>query len=174
MFANLIDRVLVVSGAIVMTQVPLFFQQYMQRLSGHLSELELQITLLRQTAARSGKSFHAYIDKFLNHSDSDFRAQGEFMQGMLQRLDDLKLAFNKLSDSSAWMHPFYLLRYGDSEIASSTLSGFEPGLSFTLESLVYALIGMILGFGIFKGVRWVIGAVRSLFVRGHGAVINSH
>lgn len=169
LLSGFIDRALAVVGVLVFTQIPLYYQQYVSKLSGHLSEIELQITVLKQTAARTGKTLQAYIEKFLAHSDQDVASQGQFMQGMLDRLDHLRNAYTQLTEAPIWAHPLYLLRYGDSEIASSTFSQFEPGLSFSLESLVYGLIGLAFGLGLFKLLRWVFSPIRRLW-NHHGNV----
>lgn len=167
MVTGFIDRLFAAAGAIAFTQIPLFYQQYVQRLSGHLAELELQTTLLRQTAARSGKSLEAYIDKFLGSSDTDFSAQGQFMQGIFQRLTELQNSYQALINAPDWVHPMYLLRYGDPDIARATLSHFEPGLSFSVESAVYALLGLAVGLGIFRMIKGCL----SIFKRDHSAVV---
>lgn len=159
---SIIDRMLGVAGALLFTQIPLFFQQYLQRLAGHVSELELQLTLLKQTAAKSGKTLTAYIDKFLQQSDQDFVTQGEYLKGMVDRLGNLQQSYATLSEATVWTQPLEFLRFGDQEIFWSTIKQFEPGFSFSAESAVYAFIGMALGVGIFKLFRRIL----LLFSRG--------
>lgn len=156
LISGIIDRLFAVAGVIIFTQVPVFYQQYLQRLSGHLSELELQISVLKKTASRSGKTLEAYITKFIRDPDSDFNAQGQFMDNMVQRLADLKYSFTAMAEAPIWSHPFYLFRYADSDVAWATFASFEPGLSFTLESLGYALLGLAFGLGTYKLLRWVL------------------
>ncbi|MFA6916591.1 MAG: DUF2937 family protein [Parachlamydiales bacterium] len=151
---GILDRLFAVAGVIIFTQIPVFYQQYVQRLSGHLSELELQVSVLRKTASRSGKTLEAYITKFIRDPDADFNAQGQFMDNMVNRLVDLKQSFTAMVEAPIWSHPLYLFRYADSDIAWTTFGSFEPGLSFSIESLGYAFVGLIFGLGVFKLIRW--------------------
>lgn len=167
---GILDRLFAVAGVIIFTQIPVFYQQYVQRLSGHISELELQVSILRKTAGRSGKSLEEYIAKFVKEADADFNAQGVFMDSMVHRLSNLKQSFTTLVDAPASTHPFYLLRYGDSDIMQTTLSSFEPGLSFSIESLCYAFAGLVVGLTVFKGVKWGIKGIVRLGRKKNGSV----
>ena len=54
---KLFDRALCVVGAILFSQLPEFFQQYLQRLGGHLDEARRQLEQFRQldTYRHTGK-----------------------------------------------------------------------------------------------------------------------
>lgn len=170
MIVGLIDRLLAVTGAILFTQIPLYYQQYVYRLSGHLAELELQVTLLRQTAARSGKSLDVYINKFLQSQDSDFLGQGEFMLGLTHRLENLQNTYQALVEAPSWTHSFYLIKYADPVIAKATFNHFEPGLSFTLEGVLYGLIGVAVGLLVFRILKKLFYKVISLFMSKHDQI----
>ena len=142
---GLFDRIFVVAGAVLFSQVPHFFQHYTQRLGGHVAELRLQIEALQQAAEKSGKNVHEYVQKFLSQSDLDFTYQGELMRSMFTRYTDLDQAYDSLIHSTVFTRPIVFLRHLQLDIAQMTLSDFTFGLTFTVEALVYALIG--LGFG---------------------------
>lgn len=161
------------AGVLAFTQIPLFYQQYLQRLSGHVAELELQLGVLRKTALKSGKTLAEYIQKFLSGTDLDYQAQGHFMQGMVERLDMIKGSFHTLSEAPVWAHPLYLLRYGDAEIAGATLRSFEPGLSFSIESIIYGLLGLAFGIGVYKCLSWMGRRVLRFLGVGNGTAVQT-
>lgn len=147
---TLLDRVFVVLGAFVGSQIPEFMQQYQQRLAGHVDELNHLLSQLRQTAAYSGKSLEQYIQKFTLNSDPDFARQGEFMQGVVNRWQELHQALYHLSESSLWSRPYVFVKELQVDIAHSTLASFQPGMSLTIEGLCYTGIGILIGFTLYQ------------------------
>lgn len=161
---SLLDRLCIVAGAFLGSQIPQFMQQYSQRLAGHVAELQQLLDQLQKTASLSHKNLDQYIHKFLSSSDPDFAFQGQFMQGIVHRWEDLNMALVHLSQSSPWMRPFVFLKDLQPDIAQSTLRTFQPGINLNLEGLCYAGIGIFLGWLFFKciskGVSMLWGGLR--------------
>lgn len=145
LIGSLLDRLLVVLGAFAGSQIPEFMQQYTQRLGGHVHELNRLINQLHGLALQSHKTLEQYIHKFLYNSDMDFIQQGEFMNQMLIRWENLDQILYRLNHSSIWERPYVFLTTLQSDIAESTLASFQPGLNLNLEGLSYAIIGMLGG-----------------------------
>lgn len=150
LFLGLIDRIFSVIGALGLSQVPLFMQQYKHQLAGHISELQLQIHQMTGIAGQSGKTLMQLIQKFRESPDSDFARQGDLMHRMVMRLQSLSEGFLALDTASAFKKPFVFLYHLNGSIAKATLHSFDPGLSFSLEGILYALCGIVLGFLVFK------------------------
>lgn len=148
---SLLDRLCVVAGAFVGSQVPQFMQQYTQRLAGHVEALQKLINQLRHIASLSSqKTLEQYIEKFQNSSDPDFIHQGDFMQGILNRWEELHLALEHLTSSSIWLRPYYFLKDLQPDIAHSTFASYQPGFNLTLEGVCYAGVGIILGWAFYQ------------------------
>lgn len=147
---GLFDRVFAVVGALVCAQAPMFIQQYGHQLSGRVAELKLQVGSIASAAAQGHKSVPQYIQRFIDSGDQDFMLQGELMQKMSMRYGYLSEALQDLNTTSIWAKPFVFIRDFNWDIAQSTLKDFQPGIPFTLEGLVYALIGIGLGYGLFS------------------------
>jgi hypothetical protein len=155
-FIGMCDRVCAVLGAFAFSQVPLFYQQYTQRLAGHLAEAQLQVSLLQQAADRSGKTLQMYIAKFLGQADQDFTIQGQLMEGTLTRFSSLNHAYEMLSTATPWSRPYYFAQYSHLDITEAAFRDFSPGISMTLESALYAAIGMFFGYTIFRSLRYLL------------------
>lgn len=153
---GLIDRIFVVIGAVLFAQAPQFFNSYGQRLGGHMAELQRQISALQQAADRSGKGLAEYIHKFVNHSDPDVAMQGDFMQSMVARYSEISNAYLSLINADPWLRPFQFIYHLQPDITRMTLSDFQPGLSLTPESGIYALIGMGFGYLLYLGIRAIL------------------
>lgn len=146
---GLFDRIFAVIGALVCAQAPMFIQQYSQQLSGRVAELKLQVDSIASAAVQGRKSVPQYIQRFIDSGDQDFMLQGELMQRMTLRYGHLSEALQDLSTTSIWAKPFVFIRDFSWDIAQSTFVDFQPGIPFTLEGLVYALIGIGIGYGLF-------------------------
>lgn len=162
LFDAFFDRVFAVIGALILSQAPLFFQNYIQRLSGHVDELSFQIQAMQQIAEKNGKSLVEYIQKFVGHIDPDFAAQGELLQEMLKRHGELKQTLIGMQEASLFARPFYFAQHMQKEIVQATFKDFSFGLSWSLEGLVYALVGIFLGLFVYHLCRTVLLLPRRL------------
>ena len=140
---SLIDRALCVAGAVLFSQAPEFFQQYLQRLGGHLDEARHQLAQFRETAAAAGLSLDQLIAHTTASTDTAVAPLGEAIHRTATRVEVLQAAHDALLHASAWSRPFAFLSQLDGGIIRSTWSVYRPAVPTTLEGLVYALAGML-------------------------------
>lgn len=171
---KMIDRAFAVIGAFAFAQFPQFYSQYLHELAGHVEELTRQVNLLKQSAQASGKTVQELIIKFLQFSDSDVVRQGEFMKQMVERLENLALSQNRLQEASVFTKPLLFIREADGSIALETYHRFLFGFTFTWEGLVYALIGLVVGYFFFWGIFLILKGIGSLFRRKPKANLGSN
>lgn len=141
----ILDRFILVAGAFIFSQAPQFIQQYTQRLGGHVAEIQYHIHRLQEAALLVNKTLPEYINKFLQSSEIEFRTQGLLMEQMLNRSLDLKVALESLQNATVWNKPFVFVEYFYFDIAQGTWINFQPGLSYTLEGILYIILGMCIG-----------------------------
>lgn len=146
MLGRMIDRSFAVVGAFLFCQFPLFIQQYMLLLQGHLTESRLQLQELEHNASLGNKTLLEYIHKFVVSSDPDFVRQGQWMESIQARAAFLGEAYTTLRESSVWTKPFVFLFHFDRPIFTETARLFSFGFPLTLEGCIYAIIGI--GFGV--------------------------
>lgn len=167
--SGLLDRLFVVAGAFMGSQIPQFIHQYMQRLAGHVDELNYLIGNIRQLASHSNKTLEQYIDKFLSNGDPDFVQQGQFMQTVVGRWQDLSQTLAQLNDSSFWTRPYVFVSSLNPDIAKATFYSFVPGISLSIEGLYYTGLGLIFGYCVYHLIAWILcglaKGVGSLFKR---------
>lgn len=145
------DRLFIVLGALLGSQIPAWVQQYSQRLGGHVNELKYLIEKLTFISLSVSKTPEEYMHKLIGSSDPDVVKQGEFIQAIFERSEALSYASKRLSDCSIWERPFVLIRTIDYDVAISTLASFQPSLSMTIEGLCYTAIGILFGCLIYQG-----------------------
>lgn len=162
-FVGLFDRLFVVCGVLLMIQAPLFIQQYQLQLKGHVAELEFQVASMEQAAKHSHKTLDQFISKFIMSTDADFERQGRIMFAMVRRLQDLTESLKILENASILGRPWIFVTHLNLDIADSTWQSFKPGLTFSSEGFVYALVGMCFGYFLFLIIKESINGILRLF-----------
>ena len=163
---SLLDRVLCVLGAVGLSQAPEFFQQYLQRLGGHLDEARLALARYEVVARESGITLRQLIDTTRAQPAEPVAKLGDVIAESLARVETLSAAEAALREASLWERPFVFLRHVDASIAARTWEVFKPAVPVTAEGLVYAGVGMVLALLIYQGVVVVPG--RALVRRWRG------
>ncbi len=147
----LLDRVLCVAGAVLFSQAPEFFQQYLQRLGGHLDEARRQLEQFQQAAAGAGLTVAQLIARTSASADQAVAPLGAAIRRTVTRVDTLQAAHDALLHASAWTRPLVFLSHWDGAIAHATWAVYRPAVPTTLEGLVYALAGMLVFLAAYHG-----------------------
>ena len=143
-----LDRLVCVLGAVVCAQAPEFFQQYLQRLGGHLDEAMLQLASFEQAAQAAGKPWAQFVADTLGNPDAGLARLGATMRDTASRVDELAAAQTALLHASAWSRPWAFLAHLDATIAQATAAIFKPAVPTTVEGAIYAGIGVAVAFGL--------------------------
>lgn len=148
LFGGLTSRVLAVVLAVSAAQLPVYFDQYLQTLTGARLEASQRYQQLLQEAGTLNLGAEDFIVRHEENSDPVFQASGRIHRSTLQRFTRLDTAFQALSGATVFERPLVFARYFDRDIAGATR--FTPGLPLTLEAGGYALAGLLLA--------WVLSA----------------
>lgn len=143
---KIIERSVTVVIALFFAQFPLFFNQYLHELQGHIHEIHYQITLLEKNAQVSNKTLVELLTKFKKNSDLDIQYQGIFIENLLNRYRVLKEAFIRLKKAHFFNKPLLFSLFFEKTIAKNTWENFQPGVPLFLEGAGYGLIGIILSY----------------------------
>jgi hypothetical protein len=137
------------AGAVLLSQFPEFFQQYTQRLGGRYDEVSAQVSGLEKRAAEAGKDVDGYLRGFLLNRDVDVRREGLELRSLVDRRAALGEAYQALTGSDRWWRARAFARHVDWNIATSTLTAYQPAVPVTAEAAVYAGSGFGAGALIF-------------------------
>lgn len=147
---GLLDRVLCVLGAAGLSQAPEFFQQYLQRLGGHLDEARRQLAQFEAVARQSGITLQQLIDTTQAQQPAAVAKLGGVIAENQQRVESLAAAESALREANLFERPFVFLRHVDWDIAARTWEVFKPAVPVTIEGLVYAGAGMVLALVLYQ------------------------
>lgn len=152
---GLADRISAALGGFLFSQIPNFISQYTERLAGHVEEIKFHITLIQQAASLSGKSLSQYVQKFLQSHDPDFFNQGLIIQKLLLRAEILEADLQALQGASSFTRPFIFSVHFNYEMGKAALDYFQIGFILTMESGIYVLFGITVGYLLYGGIKRV-------------------
>ncbi len=140
--SSLTQRLLAAAGAVIFAQFPSFLVQYIQRLGGHVDELSRIIKEYTAAAQKNNRTLEEYINLHTSSSVTDFAETGKIMSKNVERLNDLSTSLDSLRSSDILSKPFHFLKDLDMDMARSTAHDYVLSINITMESLLYAIIGI--------------------------------
>ncbi|MFN4210567.1 MAG: DUF2937 family protein [Devosia sp.] len=139
------------SLAVVLSQFPEYAQQYTQRLGGAVDELRVITEDFDRAAAAGGLDRPAALARY-NASNDDFLAgRGTSMTATFQRYDNLSATLARIEGAGAVERLQSLPAYLDTDIGQRTLENYRPAVPVTMEGILYAGGGFILGYLMLSG-----------------------
>lgn len=147
-FYSVFSKIFAVATAFLFSQLPAFMQQYTHILYGHLQECRRLRQAIDLHASFTNKTVPQYIQKFLTHTDPDFVYQGQLMADLSLRTDTLEIRYYELTTTSVWQKPFVFLAHLDGEIARETFDHFVVSITFSAETALFALSGILVAMGV--------------------------
>ena len=142
------------AGGTAVAQFPEFSQQYLQRLSGAVDELETVVADFDRSADRAGLSREAALQELSGTVFLDGRQVD--MSRTISRYERLKEERLALANSTAITRLFAAPRVADEEIARRTWEDYKPAIPTTAEGLGFAAAGFLAGF---FALRWTLGLI---------------
>lgn len=116
-------------GAAALSQLPEFVQQYMQRLGGHRDEARRAIDVLSRTITDPANPARMAIEARLTH---------------------LNEALSALEQSQGLERIITFFGVFDPDIARATSQVFRPAVPLTIDGLLCALVGLLVGVIVFQ------------------------
>jgi len=130
--------VAVVSGLTAL-QMPAFIDAYLQRLGGHLDQARLGLVAIKTGAAGQMAGGAAMHDQLVSAAQA--------------RVDYLEAAQAAITNASQLEKPFAFFMHLDGDIAVAAAQSYTPALPLDVPSLVYAVVGIVLGWLIWGAVK---------------------
>ena len=149
--------------AAVTSQFPEFYQQYLQRIGGHLDQLQARTEEIAADARDKGLSTESYIESFLE--SEPHALEGQRMQESFQSYNHLKQAEESLGTAAIWSKPFQFSSSLHPGVASAALNHYKPAVPLSLEGLIYAAFGATGGWLLCIGLGRLIHRVRTIQTR---------
>ncbi len=147
-FGSVAERLVVFFVALFLSQAPQYMNLYLNVLSGAKAAHEKSVATLTEKAQELDMTVQQFIDDLLKSESKVSKNSGQVHQKQLADFENTKRAFEALKNATAFTRPFVFLKYVDWSLAKNVQ--FQPAFPLTLESLVYVLVGIILGMLLYR------------------------
>lgn len=132
--------------AVALSQFPEYAQQYTQRLGGAVDELRVITEEFDRAAVAGGLDRTTALERY-NASNDDFLAgRGTSMTATFQRYEQLSATLVRIEGAGPVERFQSLPAYLDTDIGQRTLENYRPAIPVTMEGMLYAGGGLILGY----------------------------
>lgn len=131
------------AGAVAVSQLPEFAQQYRQRIGGAVAELSRSVSDFDRDAASAGLTRLQELDRHRGSPEPLFRARGLSAQRSVERLERLSAQEAEFTSLSQTWQPLVLAR-ADRELVDGTWRDFRPAVPVTLAGLIWSLAGFVI------------------------------
>jgi ABC-type Na+ efflux pump permease subunit len=137
--------------AVMLSQFPEYAQQYTQRLGGAVDELRVITEEFDSAAAAGGLDRAAAIGRYEASNDDFLAGRGVSMTATFARYEQLSATLARIENAGAVERIQSLPAYLDTDIGQRTLENYRWAVPFTMEGILYAGGGFILGYLILSG-----------------------
>lgn len=144
--------------ALTLSQFPEYAQQYTQRLGGAVDELRIITERFDSEAASAGLDREEALARYGGSTDGFIIERGTSEAANFVRYDQLSATLARIQGADAMERFQSLPAYLDSDIGQRTLENYRPAVPVTMEGILYAGGGFILGYLILSGL-WRFGAM---------------
>jgi hypothetical protein len=137
--------------AITLSQFPEYAQQYTQRLGGAVDELRVITEDFDRAAAQGGLDRASALARYNASNDDFLSGRGSSMSATFQRYEHLNATLARIEGADPLERLQSLPAYLDTDIGQRTLENYRPAVPVTMEGILYAGGGFILGYLVLSG-----------------------
>lgn len=132
--------------ALTLSQFPEYAQQYTQRLGGAVDELRIVTEDFDRAAAAGGLDRAEALGRYEGSSDAFIVGRGTAMAATFTRYEQLSATLARIEGAGPIERLQSLPAYLDTDIGRRTLEAYKPAVPVTVEGILYAGGGFILGY----------------------------
>ena len=136
--------------AALASQAPEFAQQYRQRLGGAVDELRAIVAQFDADAKGEKVTREEALSRLQGNADPLASKRAAAMRDTIAREERLSRQLQAFSDAGPFQRIGAMLTDADAGVARRAWQAFEPAVPLTVEGLVSALIGFVLGGGLLR------------------------
>jgi len=118
-------------------QLPAFIGAYVQRLSGHLNEANIQLSKFKSIAEFQYQGdLEKLVSAYLKNSDFSIQQTGKMIAELINRTEYFEVHMNALNSGEYVERLQYFILNFDRSLARDTLNYFELSLPLTIEAVI--------------------------------------
>lgn len=132
--------------AAALSQFPEYAQQYTQRLGGAVDELKVITEEFDRAATQGGLTREAALERYTAAGDDFLAGRGTSMSATFERYAFLSSTLSQIQGAGPVERLQSLPAYLDTDIGRRTLENYQPAVPVTVEGILYAGAGFIIGY----------------------------
>jgi hypothetical protein len=132
--------------AVALSQFPEYAQQYTQRLGGAVDELRVITEDFDRAAVAGGLDRVTALQRYSASNDDFLAGRGTSMTATFERYEQLSATLARIEGAGPAERFQSLPAYLDTDIGQRTLENYRPAIPVTMEGILYAGGGFILGY----------------------------
>jgi hypothetical protein len=136
---------------VALSQFPEYAQQYTQRLGGAVDELRVVTEKFDRDAQDAGLDRQQALTRFETSPDQFLAGRGTSEAANFARYEQLSTTLARIQNANAVERFQMLPAYFDTDIGRRTLENYLPALPVTVEGILYAGGGFLVGFLVLSG-----------------------
>jgi len=144
--------------AVVLSQFPEYAQQYTQRLGGAVDELRIVTQRFDSEAQAAGLDREQALARYTGATDGFIIGRGTSEAANFVRYEQLSDTLARIQGAGPVERFQSLPAYLDTDIGRRTLENFRPAVPVTMEGILYAGAGFLLGYLILSAI-WRFGTL---------------
>lgn len=137
--------------ALTLSQFPEYAQQYTQRLGGAVDELRVITQDFDRAAELGGIDRTQALQRYGASADGFLAERGTAMAATFARYEQLSATLQRIENADPITRFQALPAYLDSDIGRRTLENYQPAVPVTIEGVLYAGGGFMLGYLVLSG-----------------------
>jgi hypothetical protein len=137
--------------ALTLSQFPEYAQQYTQRLGGAVDELRVITEEFDRAAVAGGLDRAGALARYEASNDSFLADRGSSMGATFARYETLSTTLSRIEGADPLQRLQALPAYLDTDIGRRTLENYRPAVPVTMEGILYAGGGFIIGYMVLSG-----------------------
>lgn len=137
--------------AVTLSQFPEYAQQYTQRLGGAVDELRVITQDFDRAAEAGGLDRQTALSRYSASQDTFLADRGDSMVRTFDRYEALSQTLAQIEGAGPVERLQSLPAYLDTDIGRRTLEAYRPAVPVTMEGILYAGGGFILGYLVLSG-----------------------
>jgi len=138
--------------AVTLSQFPEYAQQYTQRLGGAVDELRVITEDFDRAAVAGGLDRAQALGRYGAAEDSFLAGRGTAMSATFARYEELSATLERIQNADPVTRFQSLPAYLDSDIGRRTLASYTPAMPVSVEGILYAGAGFIVGYLLLSGI----------------------
>jgi len=141
LLTNILDKLVFGALLIILFQVPILSDHYLQFISGYYQATELQVNNYKKNAAMHGyPDVYALVKDFMENSNAAVRKDGEQKLQTLREYDALKEALGILKYGNIFQRSWYMFHPSRWEVLKKVMENFSPGIPLKISDVLYSVV----------------------------------